>query len=164
MHPIPTDGPEQLTGPSTNYWSRIFPRLWSGLVGMVVLLVWLDLLGDAPAPDAVKWVALGIWGGFSTLFFKLFGGLRHVWLDGDELIVGDDPRRGVRIHLREIRKVKESRIQQVKTVTLELGRSTPLGTTIRFIPKGMKTFLFPLTSSPVAQELRERHERLLLPR
>lgn len=162
MSPLPNPGdPEQLTGPSTYYWSRVFPTVWSSIVGVLVLVLWLGVAGDAPAPGAVKWVATGMWAGLSTMFFRMFGGLRHVWIAGDDLLVGEDPRRGVRIPLREVREVRESRFQQVKTVTLELGRSTPAGRSVRFIPKGMKTFVLPYASSPVAEELRERHRRLL---
>jgi len=155
------DGPEPLTGHSTAYWRDVFPKLWSALVGVLVVLIWMDALGDAPAPDVVKWVATGIWGGFSTFFFTFFGSLKQVWRDGDELLVGEDPRRALRLHLREVGEVKESRFQQVKMVTLELARPTPLGRTIRFIPKGAKTYFLPYASSPVAQELKERHRLLL---
>lgn len=161
MHPAPTPAPEPLTGAGTSYWRDLFPKVWSGLVGTLVVLVWLDVLGDAPAPGAVKWVATGIWGGLSAFFFTYFGRLRHVWRDGDEILVGEDPHRALRLHLREVSEVRESRFQQVKTVTLELTRPTPLGRTIRFVPKGAKTYFLPYASSPVARELKERHQLLL---
>lgn len=157
------DEPERLTDGTTTYWSRIFPTAWSVLMGVVVVLIWMDALGEGPAPDAVKVVATTLWGGLSALFFKMFGGLREVWLAGDDLLVGD-PRRGARISLRDVREVKESRFTQVKTVTLKLSRPTPVGTSLTFIPKGAKTFFFPLSSSPVAEKLRERHREVLLPR
>jgi len=154
--------PERLTDGSTFYWSRVFPTLWMGLVGVVVALVWTDVLGDATAPLAVKAMVTAAWAGFSTLFFRTFGSLKDVWLDGDDLLVGD-PRRGVRVSLREVREVKESRLRQVKNITLKLARPTPLGGSITFVPKGLKTFMFPYASSPVADQLRERMRRLLSP-
>ncbi len=154
---------ERLTDGSTYYWSRVFPTLWTILVGVIVALLWLDAFNDAAITLTVKTSATVIWAVLSTLFFRLFGRLQDVWLDGDDLLVGDDPRRGIRVSLREVREVKESRLRQVKNITLKLSRSTPLGDSITFVPKGLKTFLFPYASSPVADLLRARRQRLLTP-
>ena len=148
-----------LTGGTTVYFGRIFPAVWTTAVGALTGAVWLDLLPDAPVPTAVKWALLSVWVAISTLLITHFGSLRHVWRNGDELIVGD-PRRGLRIHLSEVREIKESHFQQIKTVTLKLRRPTPLGDCISFVPKGAGPFFFPLMSSPVAARLRERHEEL----
>lgn len=156
------EGPERLTDGSTFYWSRIFPTLWCALVGVVVALIWMDVLGDASITQAVKAAVTAIWAGGSTGFFLYFGRFKDVWLDGDDLLVGDR-LRGVRINLRDVREVKESRLRQVKSITLELARPTPWGKSISFVPKGLTTFFFPYASSPVADELRERHSRLLPP-
>lgn len=154
------EGPERLTDGSTYYWSRVFPTLWTSLCGIIVVLVWMDALGDATAPLAVKVGVTAAWAVASAVFFRVFASLEDVWLDGDDLLVGD-PRRGTRISLRDVRNVKESRLMQVKRITLELARPTPRGHSITFVPKGLKTFLFPYASSPVAQELRERRQRIL---
>jgi len=160
MIPLSREGPERLTDGSTYYWSRVFPTLWSGILGIFVALVWMDVLGDAAEPLAVKAGITAAWAIASTVFFRMFAGLKDVWLDGDDLLVGD-PTRGTRISLRDVREVKESRLRQVKNITLELGRPTPWGDSITFVPKGLKTFLFPYTSSPVADKLRTRTQRLL---
>lgn len=162
MSAYPPEGPERLTDGSTFYWSRVFPTLWCVLVGVIVALIWLDVVGGAAISVGVKELATAIWAACSTGFFVYFGRLKDVWLDGDELLVGD-PRRGVRVHLRDVRRVRESRLRHVKNITLELARPTPWGTSVSFVPRGLKTFLFPYTSSPVADELRERRERLLPP-
>ena len=153
---------ERLTDGSTYYWSRVFPTLWTGLVGVIVALLWMDALGDATITLAVKTSITAIWATLSALFFRLFGRLQDVWLEGDHLLVGD-PRRGIRVSLLDVREVKESRLHQVKNITLKLSRPTPLGDSITFVPKGLKTFLLPYTSSPVADELRARRRRLLTP-
>jgi hypothetical protein len=162
MIPDHREGPERLTDGSTYYWSRIFPTLWSALLGVFVALIWLGVLGDATEPTSVKVGITAAWAIASTAFFRMFAGLKDVWLDGDDLLVGD-PVRGTRISLRDVREVKESRLRQVKNITLELARPTPWGDSITFVPKGLKTFLFPYTTSPVAGRLRERRERLLGP-
>ena len=102
---------------------------------------------------------LSVWVALSTVIIRYFGSLRHVWRNGDELIVGD-PRRGLRIHLGDVREIKESHFQQIKTVTLKLRRPTALGDSISFVPKGAGAFFFPLMSSGVAERLRERHQEL----
>lgn len=162
MIPTSREAPERLTDASTYYWSRVFPTLWSALLGIVVVAVWLGALGDAAAPVEVKAGITVAWAIGSAVFFRMFAGLKEVWLDGDELLVGD-PRRGTRISLRDVSEVKESRLRQVKSITLELARPTPWGSSVTFVPRGLKTFLFPYTSSPVAEELRARKQRLLTP-
>ncbi|HSW29787.1 MAG TPA: hypothetical protein VLH75_09935 [Longimicrobiales bacterium] len=162
MTPTSPNAPERLTDGSTWYWSRIFPTLWSVLLGVFVVLVWMGVLGDAAEPMAVKAGITAAWAVASAVFFRMFAGLKDVWLDGDDLLVGD-PARGTRISLRDVREVRESRLRQVKSITLELGRPTPWGDSITFVPKGLKTFLFPYASSPVAGRLRESKERLLTP-
>ena len=162
MIPTSPNAPERLTDGSTWYWSRIFPTLWSTLLGIFVVLVWLGALGDAAEPMGVKVGITAAWAVASAVFFRMFGDLEDVWLDGDDLLVGD-PARGTRISLRDVRKVRESRLRQVKSITLELGRPSPWGDSITFVPKGLKTFLFPYASSPVADKLRRRTERLLTP-
>lgn len=162
MIPDSRRGPERLTDGSTYYWSRVFPGLWTGVLGIFVVLVWLGALGDAAEPMGVKVGITAAWAVASTVFFRLFSGLKDVWLDGDDLLVGD-PTRGTRVSLRDVREVRESRLRQVKSITLELGRPTPWGDSITFVPKGLKTFLFPYTSSPVADKLRTRTQRLLTP-
>jgi hypothetical protein len=162
MIPSSPRAPERLTDGSTYYWSRVFPTLWSTLLGIFVVLVWLGVLGDVAEPAAVKGGVTAAWAIFSAVFFRMFAGLKDVWLDGDDLMVGD-PARGTRISLRDVRRVRESRLRQVKSITLELGRPTPWGDSITFVPKGLKTFLFPYASSPVAGRLRERAGRLLTP-
>ena len=152
-------GPEALTGGTTVYFGRIFPAVWTTVVGALTGAVWLDLLPGATAPTVVKWALLSVWVAISTLLITHFGRLRHVWQSGDELIVGD-PGRGLRIHLSDVREIKESHFQQVKTITLKLRRPTPLGDSISFVPKGAGPFFFPLMSSSVARRLRERHEEL----
>jgi len=162
--PTPENSPgavdlEPLTGGGTVYFGRIFPVVWTTVVGALTGAAWLDLLGDGPTPAVVKWALLSVWVAVSTVIFRYFGSLRHVWRQGDELIVGD-PRRGLRIHLSDVREIKESHFQQIKTVTLKLRRPTELGDSIAFVPKGPGALFFPLMSSGVAERLRERHEEL----
>jgi hypothetical protein len=159
LHTAAPTAPVPLTGGTTVYFGRVFPVVWSTVVGALTGAVWLDLLPDEPAPSVVKWALLVVWMVVSTVIVRAFGGLRHVWRNGDELIVGD-PQRGLRIHLRDVQEVRESRFQQVKTVTLVLRRPTPLGDRITFVPRGAGAFFFPLMSSSVAEALRERQEQV----
>lgn len=157
--PVPA-GLEPLTGMSTAYFGRVFPAVWTTAVGMFTGAVWLDLLPDGPAPTAVKWALLTAWVAVSAIIIRYFGSLQHVWRHGDELVVGG-AGRGVRIHLGDVLEIKESRFQQIKTVTLKLRRPTPLGDNISFVPKGMGPFFFPLMSSGAAERLRQRQKELV---
>lgn len=158
----PTRAPvelEPLTGGGTVYFGRVFPAVWTTVAGAVTAAAWLDLLGEGPTPTAVRWAMLSIWIAVSAVIIRYFGSLRHVWRQGDELIVGD-ARRGLHIHLSEVLEIKESHFTQVKTVTLKLRRPTELGSSISFVPKGAGAFFFPLMGSGVAARLRERHGEL----
>jgi hypothetical protein len=64
--------------------------------------------------------------------------------------------------LNDIREIKESRFQQIKTVTLKLRRPTALGTSISFVPRGAGAFFFPVMTSSVAEGLRERWRALVV--
>ncbi len=116
-------------------------------------------LGPEASEPAVRWGILGVAVFGSAAQHWWFGRFRHVWLDGDMLIV-DDPRRGVRVRLQDVEEVAETRMQKLKWVKVRLSRQTPIGDTLRFIPRGREGWLLPWRSSPVAAELRDRVEAL----
>lgn len=147
--------PIPLTSATTTWFTRVAPGLFALLGGTVTALAWLDLLGDASAPLAVKWGITVVWAVGSVAARWLSGHFHHVWLDGDTLVVGD-ARRGLRVALRDVSSVEETRWQKLKCVKLRLARPTPLGTTIRLIPRGREGWLLPWMTSPVAGMLRER--------
>jgi len=144
-----------LTSFSTTLVARVVPWAFTLITGAATVAVWLGLLGPDATTALVKWsmVAVTVVGSAAQHFF--LGRLRHVWLDGDTLIVGE-ARRGVRVSLRDVLEVKESRMQRLKTIKLRLSRATPQGDTIRFIPLGWAAWLTPWAASPLATELRER--------
>lgn len=152
-------GPVPLTSGSTTFVSRVFPWVFTLLAGGTTVAAWLGLLGGEAAAPVARWGLLAVTVIGSTAQHLLLGRLRHVWLDGDTLVVGD-VRRGLRIDLRDVIEVKESRIQRLKTIKLRLSRPTPYGTTIHFIPRGWSAVLAPWAASPVADELRERAHAL----
>jgi hypothetical protein len=151
--------PVPLSSAAAPWLTRAVPGLVGVLGGAVTAAAWLDLLGDAPAPLLVRWAVTGAWLLGSGVAIWWSGRFHQVWLDGDTLIVGDE-RRGVRVSLRDVREVDESRFQKVKAVVLRLSRPTPLGDAIRFIPRGSGSWLSPWASSPVAAMLRERSAAL----
>jgi len=151
--------PTPLTSESTTWFARVWPAAFTVLAGSVTVAAWLDLLGGGPTPLGVKWGILAVAVTASAGQQWWFGRFRRVWLDGDTLIV-DDPRRGPRVPLRDVRAVEESRMQKLKCVKLSLSHPTALGQTIRFIPRGREGWLVPWVQSPVAAALRERVEAL----
>jgi hypothetical protein len=162
MHLTEASDAELLSSDSTTFWKRVFPAAWTVGVGAVAAMAWLDLIGSPPAPAPVKIFLVGGWAVFSALFYHWLGRLQHVWRVGDDLVVGDR-NHGLRLSLTEVREVKESRMQKLKMVTLELRRATPLGRTITFVPKGAKSIWLPWADSEIAADLRERMERLAPP-
>jgi hypothetical protein len=162
MHLADTSDAEILSSDSTMFWKRVFPAAWTVGVGAIAALAYLDLIGSPPAPAPVKIVLVGGWAVFSALFQHWFGRLQHVWRVGDNLVIGDRDR-GLRLSLTEVREVKESRMQKLKMVTLELRRATPLGRKIVFVPKGAKSIWVPWADSAVAADLRDRMDRLAPP-
>lgn len=162
MHPATNPEVELLSSSSTPFWKKVFPAAWTVGVGSVAAAAWLDLIGSPPAPEPVKILLLGGWAVFSVLFFRWFGRLQPVWRMGDDLVIGDLDR-GPRVGLAEVREVKETRMQRLKMVTLELRRPTPLGRRVTFVPKGAKAIWLPFAPSEVAEDLRARIERLALP-
>ncbi len=149
--------PVRLTSASTTYFARIVPVAVTLLTGAVAVGAWLGPLGDGV--DAVaRWTALGIAVVGSAIAHRWFGRLRHVWLDSENLVVGGDPRRGVRVALRDVADIAETRWQKLKWVKVTLTHTTAVGDTIRFIPRGREAWLTPWVSSPVVKKLRERVE------
>jgi len=160
MPPVKRESePTPLTSGSTTWFARVLPAAFTMLAGSVTVAAWLDLLGNAPTPVGLKWGILGVAGAASAAQHWWFGRFRRVWLDGDTLIV-DDPRRGLRVSLGDVRAVDESRMQKLKCVKLTLSRPTRLGRTIRFIPRGREGWMVPWVESPVAAALRRRVEAL----
>jgi hypothetical protein len=139
--------------------ARIVPGAFTLFAGGVTAAAWLGLLGPDASTPGVRWGILGAALLGSAVQYWYLGRFRRVWIDGDLLIVGD-PRRGIRVQLRDVVEVEESRLQKIKSVKLRLSRPTPIGDTIRFIPRGREGWLLPWLASPVAAELRERVESL----
>lgn len=109
-------------------------------------------------PALLRGATIPVWIAASIFFFKWFGSIPDVWLDGDELLVESGGRR-VRVSLRDVTEIRQSHFQKTKTITLHLGRNTPLGAKVRFVPHFA---LMPgWVDHPVAKELRERREQLL---
>lgn len=115
---------ERLTTGSTTFWKYVFPPAWITALGGFNAAMWLDLIGSPPAPMPAKLAILGMWCVFSPFFVWWSRQMRHVWTDGDHLVVrahGSD----VRIPLAEIVDVRESRFRRVKEITIELRREIP---------------------------------------
>jgi hypothetical protein len=147
--------PVPLTSSSTTIFGRILPAVVTTCAGVVAVMVWLS---PEPGMDtAVKWVVLGTTVAVSAVVYRLFGRFQHVWVEGEYLLIGD-ARRGFRVRLQDVQELKETRFEKLKWIKLRLAHSTPLGSTIRFIPRGHRAWLVPWAASPLAEELRRRIE------
>ncbi len=149
-------GPLPLTSASTTVFGRIVPAVTTVSAGVAAVMTWLSPPPGAGGP-AVKWAVVGLAVVVSAVMFRWFGRFRHVWLEGEYLIVGE-ARRGIRIRLADVDEVEETRMQKLKWVKLHFAHRTLVGQTVRFIPRGARAWLVPWTSSPLVEELRERIE------
>ncbi len=152
-----SSGPIPLTSGSTTLFARIVPTVLVLVVAVMAVLAWTGQLGDDLARPA-RWTIMGVALVVAVAAQRWFGQVRHVWLDHEHLVVGPDPHRGVRVRLQDVSDVRETRWQKMKWVKVELERTTPVGGTIRFIPRGREAWLTPWLSSPVVKQLVERVE------
>lgn len=149
--------PERLSTRWTPYLRTLVPPLSAiclGLATAALVFGW----ADPSVPTVVRVLAGVAWPVVSWWMFKWFGSFRDVWLEQDDLLVSDGERR-VRLPLREVTNIRQSRFTKTKTITLELSRNTPLGNRVRFVPHMALVANF--MDHPVARELRERRERVL---
>jgi hypothetical protein len=144
--------PEKISSSMTRFLRDLFPPLWTGAFGVVMVGVWFEWFQE-PTPQAQKLAVAFLWAVTSILIRLWTRSLREVWVTDQELIVTSDGH-GVRVPFSAIRDIKESRGQKVKTVRLLLAEQTPVGTRIRFIP--IHRFQAPFTDHPVVKELRQR--------
>jgi len=157
MDDIHPSQPERLSSSMTSYLRSVVPPLATVVIGVAVGALSLGYV-DPTVPVALRGALLVGWLAASVGMFKWLGSLRHVWLDGDDILVDDGERR-VRVPLREVTEIRQSRFRKTKTITLELSRNTPLGDRVRFVPH---IALVPnFMDHPVAKELRERRSEVL---
>jgi hypothetical protein len=143
---------EIISSASTGFWRDLFPPIWTGAVGIGMLGIWFEWFGD-PASMELKLLGAFLWAGTSILFRFGTKALREVWLSDSELIVSSDGHK-VRIPLSEVREIKETRGQKVKTIRILLRGESRVGSEIRFIP--VHRGQVPFTDHPAVQKLRQR--------
>ena len=144
---------ERLTTGSTTYWKYVFPTTWIGLLGGFNVAAWLDLIGSPPAPMVLKIVLLVAWMVFSPFFIWWSRQMRHLWTDGDHLIVrphGSD----VRIPLTDIVDIQESRYRRVKEITIELRHDIP-GVGRKIMVIAPLAWQKPFSDHPLVTRIRE---------
>lgn len=147
---------KQLSSGMTTFLKDVFPILWTMGVGAGMVGIWLELFGE-PATLGLKVLGGAIWAGTSILLTAWSRRVHHVWLDGSDLIVSSEGR-DVRIRLADVTGMSETRGQRVKTIKLTLRPGSPLGSSIRFIPKNR--LQAPFSEHPIITELKENKRSL----
>lgn len=140
----------------TFYYKVLLPVLWIAGFGFGTFAMWLGKF-DQPSqpPDEVK---------LTFLFFFIVGSafllrdavrLKTITIDKEDLIIKNFSRV-IRVPVRQINHISESRLMRPKTISLTLYPSCEFGEKITFIPKAKMQMTFKvLTEHPIAKRLRE---------
>lgn len=147
---------ERLSSDATPFLKNVFPIVWTLGVGAGMVGIWLEFFGQ-PASIGLKILGGVFWLGTSVLFSAGSRQLHEVWVEGSNLVVRGSHRHE-RVPLSDVTKMTEARGQKVKTIKLHLRAGSPLGSAIRFVPRGH--FQAPFSEHPVITKLKER-KRLL---
>ncbi len=126
--------------------------VWSGLLGLFTLLVWLDLLplGRLSSMPWFRWQLLVVWSIVTAFLAWSLPRLRKVEVD-DEFLYVSNYKKEIRVPLGEIRDCIYHRWWNPPLITVHLLHPCEFGSKFLFVPK--TSWIKPLISHPVMEEL-----------
>ena len=129
---------KRISSASTDFYKRVFPRLWFGFLGLFATIALLpSLVGQAQVMFLVVPCALGVFGYF--LMKKLVWGLvDEVYDCGDSLLIRDGGLE-YQVPLADITNVSSSAFIHPPRITLRLASTSGawrLGSDVAFFPQG----------------------------
>ncbi len=104
----------------------------------------------APSLEDVFWA---VWIVCGLITFWWAWQLKRIAVDGESIYISDYLREA-KLPLAAVLEVRENRWLRMHPVTIELGRETPWGSTVRFMPK-IRYIVPGWVSHPVVAELRD---------
>jgi hypothetical protein len=147
---------EKLSSSMTFYYKVLFPFLWISGFGAGTIAMWLGKFNQpSQSPDDPRLIFLVVWIAGSLFLLIDTIRLKAVMLDKDVLVVKNFVKV-IRVPLRSIKHISESRLMRPKTITLTVYPTCDFGEKITFIPKAKFQMTFKLFSEhPIVVKLRE---------
>src|SRR5882724_3594589 len=148
-------GAKRISSRSTSFYKRVFPVLWIGLLGGVLLLMAFVSRRSPNVPLVAFLVPALMMGLGYFLFRKLLSDLMdEVWDNGSELIVVNDGHVE-HVPLSNIINVSYMGLSNPKRVTLSLRHPSRWGAKLTFSPPMNYSFAY-LTEHPLVDDLVHR--------
>jgi hypothetical protein len=147
---------ERLSSSATLYYKVILPALWITMFGYGTLAMWLGYFPKpSQPPEEVKLVFLVVWLACSAFLMIDTMRLKTVTLDNDDLVIKNFTAV-IRVPLRNINHISESRFTRPKTVSLSVYPPCEYGEKITFIPRPTFQISFKLWGEhPIVMKLRQ---------
>jgi hypothetical protein len=138
----------------TAVYKFVLPAMWISVFGFVTFWLFSSAFhgsGGGPPPP-VKWIFLVVWVIGTAVWYRCCIPLKRVSMNGGELIVSNYARE-IRVPLRRIRRISESRFQNPRSIKLAFDEDLGFGASIVFIPA--QIFLWRWQEHPIARQLRQ---------
>jgi hypothetical protein len=137
---------------STWVYKRLFPAIWFGLIGLM-LLVFLCRVSFDPSVGFGIFICLVMMGfGYALMEWLIFPMVDGVWIDGDDLVVRNRGEED-RFPIRHVVDVDHRWVVSPERVELLVNPRSRFGPVIQFIPTDR---WFPFGRHPLVQELIDR--------
>ena len=140
----------------TGYYKVLLPVLWIAGFGFGTATMWLGKFDQPSQPQTEpKYMFLFFFILGTAFLLRDFVRLKTVTIENDELVIKNFTRI-IRVPVRQINRITESRLMRPKTISLTIYPPCEFGEKIIFIPKAKMDMTFKiLTAHPIAKRLRE---------
>ena len=147
---------EKISSSTTFYYKVLFPFLWITGFGAGTIAMWLGKFNQPSHPtDDPRLIFLVFWIAGSLFLLIDTIRLKTVSLDKDVLVIKNFVRV-IKVPLRNIKHISESRLMRPKTITLTVYPTSEFGERITFIPQAKFQAIFNIFSEhPIVMKLRE---------
>ena len=144
----------RISSRTTFFLKRVFPVIWFGMLAFITVVALDAMTGtNHYQPLVFIWLLIMAILGYLIMKKLIFDLVDEVWDNGDELLVKNS-HKVVRVPLSDIVNISYAGYTSPPRVTLSLRQPCRFGKQITFCPQGIH--VFPFSSNPVANELRER--------
>jgi hypothetical protein len=143
------------------FYKQVFPVLW-GALSLVVVIYWardIALAGsDRSLFELLIPCAVAAFGNVLNGLYT--SGVADEVTDAGDYLLVRIGAKATRVRIADIMSVSESQLFHPHRITLRLVRPGPLGGVISFLPPLDVSFLIPLATSRITDDLTKRVERV----